>query len=101
MFPVSPDVNVTVNTEAKKNNIPPVTPFALYSFRHTFLTRLGRSGCDAWTLARIAGTVQSPFPAATFTPQKTPCLLRLLGWVGTILRTANCRCMLTRVNGSC
>jgi integrase len=22
---------------------------------HTFLTRLGESGCDAWTLARIAG----------------------------------------------
>jgi integrase len=30
-------------------------PFVLYSFRHTFLTRLGQSGCDAWTLARIAG----------------------------------------------
>ncbi|PYV54665.1 MAG: hypothetical protein DMG96_21930 [Acidobacteria bacterium] len=25
------------------------------SFRHTLLTRLGESGCDAWTLARIAG----------------------------------------------
>ena len=23
--------------------------------RHTFLTRLGQSGCDVWTLARIAG----------------------------------------------
>ena len=33
----------------------PVRPFVLYSFRHTFLTRLGESGCDAWTLARIAG----------------------------------------------
>ena len=32
-----------------------VRPFALYSLRHTFLTRLGESGCDAWTLARIAG----------------------------------------------
>jgi integrase len=32
-----------------------VRPFVLYSFRHTFLTRLGESGCDAWTLARIAG----------------------------------------------
>jgi integrase len=30
-------------------------PWVLYSFRHTFLTRLGQSGCDAWTLARIAG----------------------------------------------
>jgi hypothetical protein len=30
-------------------------PFLLYSLRHTFLTRLGESGCDAWTLARVAG----------------------------------------------
>jgi integrase len=29
--------------------------FVLYDLRHTFLTRLGTSGCDAWTLARIAG----------------------------------------------
>ena len=32
-----------------------VRPFVLYSLWHTFLTRLGESGCDAWTLARIAG----------------------------------------------
>src|SRR5215472_2238126 len=32
-----------------------VRPFVLYSLRHTFLTRLGESGCDAWTPARIAG----------------------------------------------
>ena len=32
-----------------------VRPFPIYSLRHTFLTRLGESGCDAWTLARIAG----------------------------------------------
>jgi integrase len=32
-----------------------VRPFVLYTMRHTFLTRLGQSGCDAWTLARIAG----------------------------------------------
>ncbi len=30
-------------------------PFVLYTFRHTFLTRLGESGCDVWTLARVAG----------------------------------------------
>ena len=30
-------------------------PFVLYSLRHTFLTRLGQSGCDVWTLARVAG----------------------------------------------
>jgi integrase len=32
-----------------------VRPFVIYSARHTFLTRLGASGCDVWTLARIAG----------------------------------------------
>jgi integrase len=32
-----------------------VRPFVVYSLRHTFLTRLGESGCDSWTLARIAG----------------------------------------------
>jgi len=44
-----------VNQEAKKNNQRLLKPFVLYSFRHTFLTRLAESGCDAWTLARIAG----------------------------------------------
>jgi integrase len=43
------------NTKAKKDKVAPITPFVLYAFRHTFLTRLGQSGCDAWTLARIAG----------------------------------------------
>ena len=32
-----------------------IRPFVVYSLRHTFLTRLGESGCDPWTLARIAG----------------------------------------------
>jgi integrase len=32
-----------------------VRRFEVYSIRHTFLTRLGESGCDVWTLARIAG----------------------------------------------
>jgi integrase len=32
-----------------------VRRFVPYSLRHTFLSRLGESGCDAWTLARIAG----------------------------------------------
>jgi integrase-like protein len=40
---------------AQKNNQKPFRKFVLYSLRHTFLTRLGESGCDAWTLARIAG----------------------------------------------
>jgi len=41
--------------EASKRDEKPVRPFVLYSLRHTFLTRLGQSGCDVWTLARIAG----------------------------------------------
>lgn len=45
----------TIAGEAAKRNEKPVRPFVLYSLRHTFLTRLGQSGCDAWTLARIAG----------------------------------------------
>jgi len=44
-----------IAAEAAENNQKPVRPFVLYSFRHTFLTRLGQSGCDVWTLARIAG----------------------------------------------
>jgi integrase len=32
-----------------------VRVFEVYSIRHSFLTRLGESGCDVWTLARIAG----------------------------------------------
>jgi integrase len=41
--------------EAAKRNEKPTRPFVLYSLRHTFLTRLGQSDCDVWTLARIAG----------------------------------------------
>ena len=44
-----------MNAEAKKNQQPMVKPWVLYAFGHTFLTRLGESGCDAWTLARVAG----------------------------------------------
>ena len=45
----------TLATLAEGNNQKPFRRFVLYSLRHTFLTRLGESGCDAWTLARIAG----------------------------------------------
>jgi len=45
----------TLRQEAAKNEQKAIRPFVLYTLRHTFLTRLGESGCDAWTLARIAG----------------------------------------------
>jgi integrase len=32
-----------------------VAPFVLYELRHTFLTRLGQSGCTPWEFAAIAG----------------------------------------------
>jgi integrase len=40
---------------AKALKVSKVRRFVLYSLRHTFLTRLGASGCNVWTLARIAG----------------------------------------------
>jgi integrase len=49
--------NAAIKARNEKNGTKekPLRPWVLYSFRHTFLTRLGESGCDAWTLARIAG----------------------------------------------
>ena len=44
-----------LSEEARKNNEKPVRPFVLYSLWHNFLRRLGESGGDAWTRARIAG----------------------------------------------
>ena len=45
----------TIAEQAAESSQKPVRPFVLYSLRHTFLTRLGQSGCDVWTLARVAG----------------------------------------------
>jgi len=45
----------TLKEEAAKRDEKPVRPFVLYSLRHTFATRLGESGLDAWTLCRIMG----------------------------------------------
>lgn len=45
----------TVLEEAKAKNERPIRRFVIYDLRHTFLTRLGESGFDAWSLARIAG----------------------------------------------
>ncbi len=50
--------------QAQENNQKPVRKFVLYSLRHTFLTRLGESGCDVWTLARIAGHSEAEAPKA-------------------------------------
>jgi integrase len=39
----------------KEGNETPVKAFPPYTLRHTALTRLAEAGCDAFTLARIAG----------------------------------------------
>ena len=65
-----------------------VRPFVLYSLRHTFLTRLGESGCDAWTLARIAGHSSIAMSSRYVHPSETAVLsaVEKLG-VGTKLDT--------------
>jgi integrase len=47
-----------------------VRAFEIYSIRHTFLTRLGESGCDVWTLARIAGHSQISMSQQYVHPQE-------------------------------
>jgi len=46
---------IKVNKEAKEDNRPKLKPFEPYCLRHSALTRLAEAGCDAFTLARIAG----------------------------------------------
>ena len=41
--------------ENLEENEPPMQRFEPYVMRHTALTQLGESGCDVFTLARIAG----------------------------------------------
>jgi hypothetical protein len=50
-------VNKEIAERNEKNGTKekPMRAWVLYSFRHTFPTRLGESGCDVLTLARIAG----------------------------------------------
>jgi integrase len=54
-----------------------VRPFVLYSLRHTFLTRLGESGCDVWTLARIAGHSSVAMSARYVHPSEDAVLVAL------------------------
>jgi integrase len=44
-----------IDEKAKQDDQPRIKSFPPYILRHTALTRLGESGCDAFTLARIAG----------------------------------------------
>ena len=59
----------TMAEEAAKRNEKPMRPFVLYSLRRTFLTRLEQSGCDAWTLARIAGHASIAISSRKMAPE--------------------------------
>ncbi len=67
----------TLSEQAQKNNQKPIRRFVLYSLRHTFLTRLGESGCDAWTLARIAGHADIRISARYVHPSEDAVLLAM------------------------
>jgi integrase len=54
----------------------------LYSLRHTFLTRLGESGCDVWTLARIAGHSDIRMSARYVHPSEDAVLSAMAGLGG-------------------
>jgi integrase len=45
----------TANAKAKRDGTQELKPFEPYVLRHTALTQLAQAGCDAFTLARIAG----------------------------------------------
>ena len=58
-LPPNPAPADSVKSQHKKAlALSKVRAFEIYSIRHTFLTRLGDSGCDVWSLARIAGHSQ-------------------------------------------
>lgn len=67
----------TLARKAKENEEKPIRRFVLYSLRHTFLTRLGESGCDAWTLARIAGHSDIRISARYVHPSEDAVLLAM------------------------
>ena len=76
-----------------------IRPFVLYSIRHTFLTRLGASGCDAWTLARIAGHSSVAMSSRYVHPQEDAVLAameRLGGHKIGHSETEGCEVNLTR-----
>lgn len=65
--------NETAELFALPAQVSKLRPFEVYSIRHTFLTRLGESGRDVWTLARVRDTRTSASRNATFTPPRMQC----------------------------
>lgn len=77
----------TTAAQAAGNGGKPVRPFVLYSPRHTFLTRLGQSGYDVWTLARIAGR-SSIVVSSRYVHPSEDAVLNAMAHLGSISRTA-------------
>jgi integrase len=57
---------------AKALELSKVRAFVLYSLRHPFLTRLGQSGCDVWTLFGATGKFKMVSNNAHFSPPFGP-----------------------------
>jgi len=71
-----------LEAEARKNGTKSVRKVVFYAFRHTFLTRLAESGCDAWTLSRIAEHSTVPMSSRFMHPSNeavSQAMLRLGG----------------------
>jgi len=68
--------------QAKAVTIAKIRPFVLYTFRHTFLVRLGQSGCNVWTLARIAGHSSIRMSERYVHPSKDAVLNAMVGLDG-------------------
>jgi len=77
----------TIAKQASANDLKPVRAFVLYSLRHTFLTRLGESGCDVWTLARIAGHSSIAISARHVHPSEDAVLSAIAKLTGAKLLT--------------
>jgi len=75
------------STKSGQEPPPHVRRFIPYNLRHTFLTRLGESGCDAWTLARIAGHSNISIGSRYVHPSRPQWKRPFLKWVGTKLGT--------------
>jgi integrase len=69
---------------AKALTLSKVRPFVLYSARHSFLTRLGESGCDVWTLARIAGHSKLDMSARYVHPSNDKVLAAMEAFTGHV-----------------
>jgi hypothetical protein len=82
--------NAAIEERNKRNGTKEreIKPWVLYSFRHTFLTRLVSPAVTSGRLQGSLGTLQSRIQVATSTLQRTQYQTLCRASVGTILGTA-------------